>query len=321
MTECYGTDSVAVNFGQRPFAYTPPSGYKSLCTYNLPTPTIQNGANYMAATTYTGTAGTQSISNAVNGVSFQPDFVWVKNRSSAQSNVLQDSVRGNYKYLVSDSTAAENTNSGYDWFKSFDANGFTVAFTSSNSTTASNWNASGSTFVGWQWKAGGTAVTNTAGSITSSVSANTTSGFSVVTYTGTGSAATVGHGLGIAPSMIIVKNRSVVENWPVYHVSLTANGRILLNTTGAYAASSSQWNNTAPTSSVFTVNTDTGVNGSGNSLVAYCFAAIPGYSAFGSYTGNGSADGPFVYFGFRPRFILIKDSSNVDNWQIFDTRS
>lgn len=269
-------------------------------------PTILNGSQYMQAVLYTGTGATQTIS----GLNFQPDFVWIKSRSAATDHKLTDSVRGVTKALISDSTAAEST----------DTNGVT-AFTSNGFTIGSDsvYNANGATYVAWCWKANGAAVTNTAGSITSSVSANTTSGFSVVTYTGTGSNATVGHGLGVAPSMIIVKNRSVVENWPVYHVSLTANGRILLNTTGAYAASSSQWNNTAPTSSVFTVNTDTGVNGSGNSLVAYCFAAIPGYSAFGSYTGNGSADGVFVYLGFRPRFVMIKRTDAIANWEILDS--
>lgn len=306
-----GGNSFTFNFGQRPFAYTPPSGYKSLCTYNLPTPTIQNGANYMAATTYTGTGATQTLSNAVNSVSFAPGLVWAKLRSGADNHRLADTVRGANKLLMSNLTDAESSLSTV--ITAFTSSGFTVG-------TDGSVNTSGQTYVGWQWKAGGTAVTNTAGSITSSVSANTTSGFAVVTYTGTGANATVGHGLGVAPSMIIVKNRSVVENWPVYHVSLTASGRILLNTTGAYAASSAQWNNTTPTSSVFTVNTDTGVNGSGNSLVAYCFAAIPGYSAFGSYTGNGSADGPFVYLGFRPRFVMIKGAVGVtSNWLLQDS--
>jgi hypothetical protein len=298
------------NFGQRPFANTVTSGYKSLCTYNLPAASIVNGASYMAATLYTGNGATQSITNTVNGISFAPDFVWIKDRSNVDSHRLLDTIRGATKFICSDLTNAEAT----------DATGLT-AFTGTGFTLGSDhsYNASSQTYVGWQWKANGTAVSNTAGSITSQVSANTIAGFSVVTYTGTGSAATVGHGLGVAPSMIIVKNRSVVENWPVYHTSLTANGRILLNTTGAYAASSSQWNNTTPTSSVFTVNTDTGVNGSGNSLVAYCFAAIAGYSAFGSYTGNGSSDGPFVFTNFRPRWIMIKRTDTTSNWVIVDS--
>ena len=269
-------------------------------------PTILNGANHMQAVLYTGTGATLTIT----GLKFQPDLVWIKSRSGATDHKLTDSVRGVTKALVSNSTAAETTDS--TGITAFTSDGFTLG---ANST----YNTNGATYVAWCWKANGTAVTNNAGSITSQVSANTTAGFSVVTYTGTGANATVGHGLGVAPSMIIVKNRSVVENWPVYHTSLTANGRILLNTTGAYAASSAQWNNTTPTSSVFTVNTDTGVNGSGNSLVAYCFAAIPGFSAFGSYVGNGSSDGPFVFTNFKPRFVMVKCSSAVSDWTIVDT--
>jgi len=270
-------------------------------------PTILNGANHMQAVLYTGTGATLTIT----GLKFQPDLVWIKSRSGATDHKLTDSVRGVTKALVSNSTAAETTDS--TGITAFTSDGFTLG---ANST----YNTNGATYVAWCWKANGTAVSNTAGSITSQVSANTTAGFSVVTYTGNGSAgATVGHGLGVAPSMIIVKNRSVVENWPVYHTSLTANGRILLNTTGAYAASSAQWNNTTPTSSVFTVNTDTGVNGSGNSLVAYCFAAIPGFSAFGRFSGNASTDGVFVYTGFLPRLVMVKCSSGVGNWFMLDT--
>jgi hypothetical protein len=305
-----GTGSLGgqFNFGQRPFSYTPPTGYKSLCTQNLPAPLIKAGNKHFDATTYTGTGSTQSI---VNAGGFQPDLVWLKSRSLIAGHELVDSVRGAVKTLYSNLTNAEDTTS--QTVTAFNSNGFSIG----NDSGA---NSNGATQIAWQWKANGTAVTNNAGSITSQVSANTTAGFSVVTYTGNGSAgATVGHGLGVAPSMIIVKNRSVVENWPVYHTSLTANGRILLNTTGAYAASSAQWNNTTPTSSVFTVNTDTGVNGSGNSLVAYCFAAIPGFSAFGRFSGNASTDGVFVYTGFLPRLVMVKCSSGVGNWFMLDT--
>lgn len=298
--------NLSLNAGQRPFAYTPPSGYKSLCTYNLPTPTIQNGANYMAATLYTGNGATQTIVNANNSVSFQPDFVWCKSRSNAYSHKLFDSVRGVYKQLNSNGTAAESTD--VNLLTSFGSNGFSLG-------NDAGINGSGATFVGWQWKAGGTAVTNTAGSITSSVSANAAAGFSVVTFTkgGTSTAKTVGHGLGVAPSMIIEKVRNAVDNWPVYHISIGATNYLELNTTIA-SSSGNPWGNTTPTSSVFSVQD----NGTGN-WVAYCFAAIPGYSAFGSYTGNGSADGPFVYCGFRPRFVLFKRSDSTGTWFMFDT--
>ena len=306
----------SANFGQRLFAYTPPSGYKSLCTCNLPTPTIQNGANYMAATTYTGNGSTQSISNAVNGVSFQPDLVWYKNRSVVASHNLFDSIRGVNQYLISDSTAQEGTISGVT---SFNVNGFSVG-------SFSNGNGNGEAIIGWQWKAGGTAVTNTAGSITSSVSANTTSGFAVVTYTGTGANATVGHGLGVAPSMVIVKARANATGWVVGHAYLNSgsspwNYYLSLESTSAQGSTSLTWNNTAPTSTVFSLGSGSGTNPA-STMVAYCFAAIPGYSAFGSYTGNGSSDGPFVYCGFRPRWVMVKNASvggTGYDWYMWDS--
>jgi hypothetical protein len=182
-------------------------------------------------------------------------------------------------------------------------------------------NGSASTYVGWQWKAGGTAVTNTSGSISSQVSAGATQGFSVVTYTGTGANATVGHGLGVAPSMIIVKNRITAgRNWPVYHANMNAtptSGTLWLNVTNAFQTPV-MWPS-APTSSVFTISADSDVNTSGQSNVAYCFAPIAGFSAFGSYTGNGSTDGTFVYLGFRPRWLMIKRTDATQNWAIVDT--
>ena len=303
------------NFGQRPFASTPTSGYKSLCTYNLPTPTIQNGAGYMAATLYTGTSSSQSISNTVNGISFQPDFIWAKQRGAATDHVLYDSIRTGTYSLTSNNTAADVNQT---------SNGCTVTFASSGFTAGADnagyLNYTGRSYVGWQWKAGGTAVTNTAGSITSSVSANTTSGFSVVTYTGTGVAGTIGHGLGVAPAMIIIKRRDAVGGWPVYHAAFGNTGAGYLNGTGAWdAPTSAYWNNTTPSSSVVTVNNNAVNNASGGTYVAYCFAAIPGYSAFGSYTGNGSADGAFIYTGFLPRLILVKCSSTTGNWFMLDT--
>ena len=303
--------TVAVNFGQRPFAYTPPSGFKSLCTQNLPAPAIYNGANHMAATTYTGTLLSNAVSNAVNGISFQPDLVWIKSRSAATDHKLTDSVRGVTKGLISNTTGAETTDS--QGVTAFGSSGFTVG----TNTTYNNLSA---TYVGWQWKAGGTAVSNTSGTITSSVSANTTAGFSVVTYTGTGANATVGHGLGVAPSMFITKKRSSTSDWGVYHSSLTSAAYyLLLDSTAAQASGATYWNSTAPTSSVFSIGTADPTNISTATYVAYCFAAIAGYSAFGSYTGNGSADGPFVYCGFQPKFVLVKCSSTTGNWYVFDS--
>jgi hypothetical protein len=300
------------NFGQRPFTYTPPTGFVALNTQNLPTPTISNGANYMAATTYTGNGTTQSISNAVNGISFQPDFVWYKGRTTTFNHALFDSIRGTLQRISSNLTAAESTTAGS--LTSFNSNGFAVG----NDAGA---NQNTDTYVAWQWNAGGSTVTNTSGSISAQVRANPTSGFSIVTYTGTGANATVGHGLGVAPRMIIVKERSAAgDSWYVYHVSLGATNNIFLDSTAVSSASATAWNSTAPTSTVFSLGTSPGVNQSTQTYVAYCFAAVAGYSAFGSYIGNGAIDGTFVYLGFRPRYLLIKASAGTaSSWLIIDT--
>jgi len=306
--DSYNGAGFTLNFGQRPFSYTPPSGFVALNTYNLPASTIPNGASYMAATLYTGTSGNVSVVDTVNGFGFQPDFLWVKARSNAQGHSLVDSVRGATSLLQSNSTAAQQTLTNPPVFTS---NGFT-------STTDIHTN--GYTYVAWQWKGGGTAVSNTNGTITSSVSANTTSGCSVVTYTGNATAnATVGHGLGVAPSMVIVKIRSSAGGWWTYHVSTGKDVYLDLSDTAASASSANYWGTTGPTSSTFQINGGGGVNNNGSTYVAYCFAAIKGFSAFGSYTGNGVDDGPFVYTGFRPRYVLIKRTDVADNWFIQDT--
>jgi hypothetical protein len=305
--------AMACNFGQRPFSYTPPTGFKALHTGNLGAPVIALPAQYMAATTYTGTNAIRSISNAVNGVSFQPDFVWIKDRSRAGSNDLVDSVRGVNKALISDGNYAEYTGS---FVSSFNSDGFGLP---ANTTSDSFYtNISGDGFVGWQWKGGGTAVSNTSGSITSSVSANVSAGFSVVTYTLNNSTFTVGHGLGVAPRMIIVKNRDTTNNWDIYHSSVGAGSRLTF-TTSAPDASTQVWNNTAPTSTVFSGDSAWWSSPSTSKMVAYCFAPVAGYSAFGSYTGNFNADGPFVYLGFRPRYIMIKRTDAAATWFLFDT--
>lgn len=267
----------------------------------------------MAATTYTGTGATLAVSNAVNSVGMQPDLVWIKNRSAANSNQLADSIRGVTKYLFSDTNGAEETRT--DQVTALSASGFSLSALVVNTAV----NNTGNNYVGWQWKAGGTAVSNTAGTITSSVSANTTAGFSVVTYTGTGANATVGHGLGVAPSLVICKDRSAAQGWITYHISSGATNYLVLNATTAATASSTAWNNTAPTSSVFSVGVNSGTGGLTDPYVAYCWAPVAGYSAFGSYTGNGSADGPFIYTGFRPRWLMIKRTDGISNWNIYNT--
>jgi hypothetical protein len=278
---------------------------------------IPDGRTVMAATLYTGNGSTQTISNAVNGVSFQPDFVWVKNRSGAYDHILVNSIVGANINLYSNRTTAEVTNNSGGYVSAVTTTGFTAI---NGSSSATDTNASSNTYVGWQWKANGAAVTNTAGSITSQVSANTAAGFSIVTYTGTGSAATIGHGLGVKPSLIFFKVRSNgTYGWYVYNSVLNATNHLVLNTTAAVSSSSGLFNDTEPTSSVMTVGTSVGTNQSGQTFVAYCFAAVPGYSAFGSYTGNGSTDGPFVYLGFRPRFVMMKRSDSTGDWQMNDT--
>lgn len=303
------TQTGSANFGQRPFTYTPPSGYKALNTYNLPASTVLNGGKYMAATLYTGTGASQSVTNAG---SFKPDLVWVKSRSGATDHKLTDSVRGVQKALISDTTGAETT----------DTNGLT-AFGSAGFTVGSDtvYNNNTATYVGWQWQAGqGSTSSNTSGSITSTVSVNATAGFSVVSYTGNATAgATVGHGLGIAPAMIIVKDRQVATSWAVYHKSIGATNYLLLNSTLAQTTSAQEWNNTAPTSSVFTVGNASSNSNQANTNIAYCWSEIAGFSKFGSYTGNGSTDGPFIYTGHRPRWVLIKRTDTTNDWMLWDT--
>jgi hypothetical protein len=306
-----GTKTFDVNFGQRTFSYTPSTGFVALNTYNLPTSTIVKGNTVMDATLYTGTGASLSVTNAG---AFKPDLVWMKGRSGATDHALYDSVRGTTKDLVSNSTAAETTQA--TGLTAFGTSGFTVgALAKLNTSTA--------TYVGWQWQAGqGSSSSNTSGTITSTVSVNTTAGFSVVTYTGTGANATVGHGLGVAPKMVIVKTKTnVVGDWMIWHTNLTSGAFYLkLNTSAAQASAASVWNSTVPTSSVFSVGTDQSTNfNSSTTYVAYCWAEIAGFSKFGSYTGNGSTDGPFVYTGFRPKFIMIKSSSAVEQWDINDT--
>ena len=295
------------NFGQRPFSYTPPSGFKALHTGNLPAPAITKPNKNFDVSLYTGTGAARSITNAGG---FAPDLVWIKNRSNVADHALQDTVRGITNVLRSSSTVAEFSG-GADYVTAVTSSGFTEG--SSQSV-----NASSQTYAAWQWKAGGTAVSNTAGTITSQVSANASAGFSVVTYTGTGANATVGHGLGVAPKMVIVKNRTTVGyNWPVYHSSIGNTGALLLNLTNA-VDTNIYWNNITPTSSTFSVGTVGGVNNVSTSIVAYCFSEIAGYSKMGSYIGNGSVDGPFVYTGFRPAFIMLKRTDVADEWAMQD---
>jgi hypothetical protein len=267
-------------------------------------PVINKPNQHFDINLYSGNSGTQTITNS--GL-FQPDFVWSKCRNVGRSHRLCNSVGGSTKEMYSDVGDAEQTDGS---MTSFTSTGFNL-----NNATGSQYNTSGENYVSWQWKAGGTAVTNTAGSITSQVSANPTAGFSVVTFTGNNSTGTVGHGLGAAPRMIIQKPRSASGSWAVYHASIGASNAVWLNLTDASSSYPTVWNSTDPTSSVYSVGSYMGTA----TYVAYCFAQVAGYSAFGSYTGNGSADGPFVYTGFRPRFVMIKQSSSSNYWWLKDS--
>jgi len=271
--------------------------------------TINKGSSYFNTVLYTGTGATLSIT----GVGFKPDWVWNKSRSQVDEHVVADAVRGVTKTLLTDSTGAEYVDDG---LTAFGTDGYTLG-------TASRWNGSSVTYVSWNWLGANTTVSNTSGSITSTVSANTTSGFSIVSYTGNATAgATIGHGLGVKPAMMIIKNRiSGAESWQVYHQAFgTGTQYFLLNSDNAVLTFSTVFNNTAPTSSVFSVGTAGGTNGSSQAMIAYCFSEIKGFSKFGSYTGNGSANGTFVYTGFKPAWVMVKRSDSSGNWLIQDNK-
>ena len=257
---------------------------------------------------YTGTGS----SNAVTGIGFQPDWVWIKRRSSSQDHNLYDVIRGSTKALESNSASVEQTKS--DDLTSFDSDGFTLG-------SGVKTNANNETHVAWNWLAGGSASSNTDGNITSSVSANTAAGFSIVTYTTSSSGTdTVGHGLGVKPDVLITKSRDNAYNWDVLHQSINDNGsgRIILSSTNAFSGGSSPYANTTPTASVFSFNA--GFYGASNN-VTYCFAEKKGYSKFGSYTGNGNSNGTFIYTGFKPAWVLIKNyGAGGDSWQLQDIK-
>ena len=274
--------------------------------------TIDDSSLYFRVKTYSGSS---SDGNAVTWdethANMQPDWLWLKNRTDAQEHWLADVVRGTGKFLESNSDNAESSD-GASGLASFDTNGFTL-----NNSARTNRN----TMVGWGWKAGGTASSNTDGSITSSVSANTTAGFSIVSFTGTGSNATVGHGLGTAPSMVIIKRRDSANDWRTGSDALTNwTKHINLNTTAAESDLAVAFNSTAPTSSVFSVGTSPSTNASSGTFIAYCFTSTKGYSKIGSYTGNGNADGTFIYLGFRPAWIMFKRTDSSVDWTIYDNK-
>jgi len=268
---------------------------------------INKSTDYFNTKLYTGNGSTQTIS----GVGHQPDMTWVKVRSETGSHRLADAVRGYTKYIFPNGTDAEGTNSNN--ITSWNSDGFALGNGSINENTR--------TYASWNWKANGAGSSNTDGSITSTVSANTTSGFSIVKWTGNStSGATVGHGLGVVPKMIIVKTTARTGNWVTYHHTLGATKYLELNNTGAVGTSTAAWNDTSPTSSVFSLGSWSNTNDNGYGMIAYCFAEKTGYSKFGSYVGNNNADGTFVYTGFKPAWIMIKQTSDTNQWFIFDNK-
>ena len=316
-TKTSGSNEAQDANGIGDFYYAPPSGHLALCSANLPEPTIgpnsdTQSSDHFNTVLYTGTGSNRSVT----GVGFQPDWLWIKSRSATGNHSLMDSSRSSGTVrLQSDQNAAEDQYG----VGSLDADGFTLEGGVHNGSSVTN--------VAWNWKAnGGTTSSNTDGSITSTVQANTTAGFSIVTYTGTGASnATIGHGLGAVPKQIWVKNRDASYNWKVYHAENTSapeTDYLVLDTTDATVDSNTHWNDTVPTSTVFSIGSSNALIRSGDNFVAYCFAEIEGYSKFGKYIGNGSTDGTFVYTGFRPAFVIYKRTNSTGNWGMLDsTRS
>jgi hypothetical protein len=293
------------NFGQRPFAYTAPSGYKALCTANLPAPSVTKPSTVMDVKLWTGNGSTQNVT----GLSFSPDLVFIHNRTQASNWVWFDTIRGALIRLISNLTNGEASLANS--LTSFNSDGFTYGSEGSG-------NNLNDAFVGYCFDAGTTTSTNTAGSISSQVRANASAGFSIVTWTNPGTAnQTIGHGLGVTPSMIIRKYRSNADGWAVYHSSIGQGNYLTLNTTNASTADANVWPGTI-NSTIFSTG-NLGYFPDGWTSVAYCFAPVSGYSSMGSYVGNGSSDGVFVFTGMRPRFLMIKRTDTTNSWVIYDS--
>ena len=274
--------------------------------------TINKSTEHFNTKLFTGNG---SAGHAITGVGFQPDWTWIKNRSrEPESHVLYDAVRGATKRIQSNLTSAESTKT--NGLTAFGSDGFTVGDAGQN-------NYSGDNIVSWNWKANGQGSSNTDGSInTTYTSANTTAGFSISQYTGTGANATVGHGLGVAPKMYICKSLSGARSWAVYHQSMGNTKALFLNSTDAQDTDNPYWNATSPTNSTVSLGHRSEMNHSGENFIMYCFADVQGYSKFGSYTGNGNADGSFIYTGFRPAFMMVKRTDAAQPWVMTDsTRS
>jgi len=288
------SDIVTFNFGQRAFAYTPPTGFLALNTQNLPEPSIKKPSSYMDTLLW---AGNNANPRTLGGLNFSPDLVWVKDRTQATNHRLVDTVRGGNKTLKSNATDAETSSESAGTVSAFTSDGFTLAGTS----TMEGVNLTGDSYVAWCWDE------------------SATPGFDIVTYTGNGSNRTIAHSLGVAPKFIITKSRTTADDWFCYHDAIGNTKYIRLNSTAASTTSSTIWNNTSPTSSTFSLGTSGGANRNGDNFVAYCFSEVAGFSKFGSYTGNGSTNGPFVHCGFRPRFVMVKRTDSTSDWGIYDS--
>ena len=265
--------------------------------------------DYFSTLLYTGNG---SAGNSITGVGFQPDWVWIKNRGNTESHAVFDAVRGVTKRIATNSSGGEETNA--NTVTAFGTDGFTVG-------TNAGVNGNGISTVAWNWKMNGAGSSNSDGSVTSTVSVNSTSKMSIVKWTGTGSAATIGHGLGGTPDYIIVKCLDSGENWVVWSNALAANKFLRLSTTAAVATDTAVWNNTLPTSTVFSVSNDNTTNKSGAGMVAYCFRNVKGFSKFGKYLGNGSAtESGVIYLGFKPSFFMIKNIDASEPWMMYDAK-
>ena len=274
--------------------------------------TINKSTDYFNTVNYTGTGATQTIS----GIGHQPDWIWTKGKSAYYEHNLRDSVRGITKKIKSNDTSAEQTNT--DGITATNSDGFILGADTAGAG-ANEVNQNGQNYVAWNWLANGTGSANTDGSITTTVSANTTAGFSIVSWTGTEANATVGHGLGSAPKMIIVKRLNGTTNWQVYHSSIANTEALELNGTGGKFTAANRWNSTTPTNTVFSVGNAVEVNASAAPMIAYCFTEKQGFSKFSKYVCNQNADGPFIYTGFKPAFVMIK-RLGTDPWMMLDNR-
>jgi hypothetical protein len=284
------------DFGQSGFRDDPPTGFSALSTANFDDPTIADPSAYFQTTLYTGNDGSNEIDQAGNST-FEPNLVWLKERSGGNHGTIIDSVRGGNKGIYPSLNNAEYTETNL----SFDADGFSLSATGS----AAQVNASGQTYIGWQWLEGATP------------------GFDIVSFTGNATNRTISHSVGVAPEFMVVKNLADTDNWAVYHASNTSapeTDYLILNTDAATADDATIWNDTAPTSSVFSVGTSSLTNGNTEAMIAYLWAGVEGFSKFGKYTGNNNADGPFVWCGFKPAWLCIKCSSGIENWFVGDNK-